>query len=262
MNQQTIEIITGLYRLPGIRGVNAYIWHPRPDQRADNEPLLFDCGWPWSGARLVAGLEALSCRPEDTRAIAITHDDIDHVGRLASLQAVSGAEVFAHELEAQRMAQNTWREPPGNNRPINLVTGIADRIYAHWPQHPVRVSHPLRDGDELPGGWIAVHTPGHTPGHMSYFHPHLPYLPGSSQLPGRWETRGSNDLSVLIAGDAIGSTRSGQLRFPMRIYTEDSAAAARSIRKLADLKPDIICPGHGPVLYNVAKALQEFAESL
>lgn len=256
MNQQTLEITPGFYRLPGIWGVNAYIWHPRPDQRADNEPLLFDCGWPWSGVGLVAGLEALDCRPEEIRTIAITHDDIDHVGRLASLQAVSGAEVIAHELEVPRMAQTAWREPPGNAGPINLITGLANRLYAHWPQHPVRVSHPVHDGNQLPGGWIAVHTPGHTPGHTSYFHPHLP---GSSQLPGR---RGSDGLSVLIAGDAIGSTGSGQLRFPMRLYTEDSAAAARSIRKLADLKPDILCPGHGPVLHDVARALQEFAESL
>jgi len=86
-----------------------------------------------------------------------------------------------------------------------------------------------------------VHTPGHTPGHTAYFH-----------LRHR----------VLIAGDALGHNGRGWLRFPMRIYTEDLAAAARSIRKLAGLEPEVICFGHGPVLRDAAGVLRKFAEAL
>lgn len=235
------EIVPGLWRLPGVQGVNVYVWHPRPDQRGDGEPLLFDCGWPWSGRGLVAGLVALGCRPEEVGSIAITHDDVDHVGRLAALQAVSGARVIAHRLEAARLARDRWREPPGLPGPLNLVAAAADRLYASLPRHPVWVDRVVEDGDELPGGWIVVHTPGHTPGHTAYFHP-----------LGR----------VLIAGDALGHGGGGRLRFPMRIYTEDQVATAHSIRRLAELEPDVICFGHGPVLRDAAEVLKRFAGAL
>jgi glyoxylase-like metal-dependent hydrolase (beta-lactamase superfamily II) len=236
-----MEIVPGLYRLPGIQGVNAYIWHPRADQRGAGEPILFDCGLPWSGRNLVASLIALGCQPTEVRTIAITHDDVDHVGRLAALQAVSAAEVIAHRLEAPRLARDRWREPPDLPGPLNLVAAVADRLSARLPRHPVRVDRAVEDGDALPAGWVAVHTPGHTPGHTAYFHP---------------------ALRVLIVGDALSNLPGGRLRTPMPIYTEDRAAAIRSIRKLADLKPEVICPGHGPVVRGAADRLRKLAESL
>ena len=79
------EIVPDLYRLPDIRGVNAYLWKPHPNQTAPGEAILFDCGWPWSGRGLAASLAELGCGPGDLRAIAITHGDFDHVGPLAAL---------------------------------------------------------------------------------------------------------------------------------------------------------------------------------
>jgi len=234
-----MDIVPGLYPLVGVNvGVNAYVWQPRGEAGG---PLLFDCGLPWSGRGLVASLIALGCQPETVRAIAITHDDVDHTGRLASLHAVSGAEVIAHELEAPRLARDRWRPAPGKTAAHRLIGGIFDRFYGRFQHSPVRVSQPVRDGDALPGGWIAVHTPGHTPGHTAYYHP---------------------ELRTLIAGDALRSTPRGQLRFPMRLYTEDSAAAAQSIRKLAELEPQVICFGHGPVLRDAAGVLRKFAAGL
>ena len=92
-------------------GVNAYVWHPLPSQRENGEPILFDCGYPWSGRGLVASLTALGCPPEEVRTIAITHDDIDHVGRLASLQAVSSATVIAHRIEAEAAGRRQVAHP-------------------------------------------------------------------------------------------------------------------------------------------------------
>ena len=79
------EVIPGLYRLTDIRGVNVYLWMPRPGQSASGETILFDCGWPWSGRDLARSLTGLGCRPGDLLAIAITHADFDHVGPLAAL---------------------------------------------------------------------------------------------------------------------------------------------------------------------------------
>lgn len=236
-----MEIAPGLHRLPGVVGVNVYAWLPTPTQRGPGEPCLFDCGFPWSGRAMVDGLAELGCRPADIRTIAITHDDFDHVGRTAALQAVSGAQVAAHRLEAERLTRETWREPPAQLRMPRPLQALSGLVYGRRGRHPVQVDRQLEDGDGLPGGWIAIHTPGHTPGHTSYFHP---------------------VLRALIAGDALGSTRYGRIRAPQPIFTEDQAEAARSIRKLAALEPEIICFGHGPELLSAAEPLRGLAESL
>jgi len=238
---QVVAVAPGLYRLADLRSVNAYLWRPHPEQRAEAEPLLFDCGWPWSGRALVSSLAALSCRPTELKKLAITHADLDHAGRLASLQAVSGAAVIAHAAEAERLAQDTWRTLPGNRGAVNLIAGVAGVLSARWPPHPVRATCLVQDGDEIGGGWIAVTSPGHTPGHTSYFHP---------------------GLRTLIAGDALGSIRQGRVRAPQPMFTEDGEIAARSVRKLAALEPDVICFGHGPELFGAAEPLRRLARCL
>ena len=66
----------------------------------------------------------------------------------------------------------------------------------------------------------------------------------------------------MIAGDALGSMRNQQIRLPKRIYAEDWAAALRSVRKLADLEPDVICFGHGRELHQATGFLHTLAKSL
>jgi len=243
-----MEIVPGLNRLPGIQGVNAFIWHPRREQRGVGEPILFDCGWSWSGPGLVPSLIALGCEPGDLRTIAITHADIDHAGRLASLRAVSNATIVAHELEAPRLARDAWRTLPGSAGRVDPFSTGVGLLYRRWPPHPVTVTRRVRDGDAIGGGWITVHTPGHTPGHASFF---------------------NAGLKTLIAGDALGHWGGrfsfyeyGRLRFPLSAYCEDPQAAAQSLRKLANLEPDVICFGHGTELYGAATTLRRFVESL
>lgn len=234
-----MEIVPGLYRLATVEGVNAYLWRPK-GARVRSETVLFDCGWPWSGRRLLAGLAALNCRPEEIEAIAITHDDIDHAGWLAPLTALSGAQVIAHEAEAPRLAGNAWRTVPGNGGPINWVQPAVGLLYGQWPHRPVRVTRPVSDGERLPSGWVVVHTPGHTPGHAAYFQP---------------------ELRVVIAGDALARTLAGGLMAPKRLYTEDPEAAMRSVQRLAQLRPEVVCLGHGRPVYNAGRLLDQYLNS-
>ena len=97
----------------------------------------------------------------------------------------------------------------------------------------------LADGDEVFGLQI-VGTPGHTVGHISIF---------------------DQDTGVLVAGDSL--TNEGQLAGSNPGFTEDEAAAAASVRKMADLAPTTILVGHGnPVTDGAADALQQLASSL
>ena len=103
----------------------------------------------------------------------------------------------------------------------------------------------------IPGlvDWEAIHTPGHTPGHISLY-------------------RRSD--GVLITGDAVitvdlnsllGILTSRQGVFgPPRYSTWDWAAAQRSIAALAALEPRLLATGHGPVRVDeTAPALQALA---
>lgn len=98
---------------------------------------------------------------------------------------------------------------------------------------------PLVDGDDVFGLQI-VGTPGHTAGHLSVF---------------------DEDTGVLVAGDALGNDAALTGSNPE--YTDDEAAAAESVRKLAALRPRTILVGHGPPLVNGATAaLDELAATL
>lgn len=97
----------------------------------------------------------------------------------------------------------------------------------------------LVDGDEVFGLQI-VGTPGHTAGHLAVF---------------------DSDTSVLVAGDAL--TNGDRLTGSNPDFTEDEAAAADSVRKMAALQPGTILVGHGPPLTDgAAAALDDLAASL
>jgi len=83
-------------------------------------------------------------------------------------------------------------------------------------------------------GWRWVHTPGHTPGHVSLF---------------READR------TLIAGDAVVTTRQEsasavlvqrpEMHGPPTYFTQDWEAARRSVERIAELDPFILATGHG-----------------
>lgn len=238
-----MEIVRGLHLIAGVNmGVNAYVWHPKPGERAADEPILFDCGYPWHAAALMDSLRKLGCPPEQVATIAITHDDYDHSGALAELVDVSSAQVVAHRLEAASIEGLTWRELPKRSAfgyVLAAVTGVA---YAARPKRSVKVTRPVEDGAELAGGWSAVWTPGHTPGHLAYWHA---------------------ERGILIAGDALGSRLRGEILANVGAYSVDNDQVIRSVEKLAALEPDTICFGHGPeIVGNAAPLLRQLARSL
>lgn len=97
----------------------------------------------------------------------------------------------------------------------------------------------VADGDEV-FGLRVVASPGHTAGHVAVF---------------------DADSAVLVAGDALTNTDGLAGSNPQ--FTEDEAAAADSVRKLAGLRPRVILVGHGPPVERAAAAqLQRLASSL
>jgi glyoxylase-like metal-dependent hydrolase (beta-lactamase superfamily II) len=90
----------------------------------------------------------------------------------------------------------------------------------------------IADGDRIPVGDVvleALHTPGHTLDHVCY-----------------------RIADVIFTGDHImgGST----------VVIEDASSYMRSLKRVADLSPESLYPGHGPFMADASAAITDYIE--
>lgn len=193
---------------------------------------LIDTGISLAAARILKQLRAAGFQPGDVKRILITHAHPDHAGGLPKLKAETGAEVMASALEKPvLLGEVPILRPERRLRPpaVRLKPAPVDRV--------------LEDSEmilEVMGGLQALHTPGHAPGHLSFWHP---------------------GKRILFCGDVIFNLTG--LALPWRVFTVDMAEDKRSIRRLASLEPEVVCFGHGnPLTSSTASALRAFAEKV
>jgi glyoxylase-like metal-dependent hydrolase (beta-lactamase superfamily II) len=188
--------------------------------------VLIDAGTRWAKWRI---RRQLARRP--IRLIALTHVHPDHQGSAHMLCEEYGVPLACHEADVPVMEGRSCMLPD------NGLLRFAYRIWA-GPPHPV--SQVLQEGDEV-AGFRIVHAPGHTPGQVIFF---------------READR------VAIAGDVLANinflTLKPGLLEPPAYFSADPAENRRSICKLADLGPAIVCFGHGPPLRD-NETLDKFA---
>ena len=169
-------------------------------------------------------------------AILMTHGHFDHVGALKELAEQWDAPIYAHPLELPYL-DGRASYPPADP---SVGGGLMARLSSLYPTGPVDVSRwlqPLPDDGSVPGlpGWRWLHTPGHTPGHVSF-----------------WR----EEDGTLIAGDAFVTTKSEsayeanfaqepEMHGPPQYFTPDWVSAKRSVETLAALEPRVALTGHG-----------------
>jgi glyoxylase-like metal-dependent hydrolase (beta-lactamase superfamily II) len=146
--------------------------------------VLVDPGWnaPESLEALSSGLAAIGAGLADVRGVLVTHMHPDHYGLAGRVRELSGAWVGLHPADAalihdryedvDALLERTvaWLRDTGI--PPDELPDMRDASMAL--RRFVVVARPdvlLEDGDrpEVPG-WqlVAVHTPGHTPGHLCF----------------------------------------------------------------------------------------------
>lgn len=221
-----MEIIPNVHRIPAMRGVNVYLL-------LGGTLTLVDTGMPGSAEAILNYVHGLGHTSADLTRIFITHHHVDHVGSLAALKEQTRASVLAHPADAPFITGE-------RARPKRL---FYSRVSAMSHSEPVPVDVPVEDGDTLGvlTGATVVHVPGYTSGSVAL---HFPAE------------------RLLIAGDAI-NHRGNRLSTPPAPFTEDMEQAIASIRRLARLNFEVLCPGHGdPIVGGAAEQVRAMLQRL
>jgi len=201
----------------------------------ENNFVLIDAGMPKSADEIIAVVEERFGADTRPKAIILTHGHFDHVGALIELIEHWNVPVYAHEWELPYLTGlKSYPEPDAS-----VEGGMVAKLSPIFPNEPINLGNhiqPLPTDGTVPFlpefQWI--HTPGHSPGHISLFR----------------ERDG-----VLIVGDAFVTvkqeylykvlTQELEISGPPRYLTTDWKAAKNSVIKLAELTPKIAITGHG-----------------
>lgn len=225
-------VVPGCWRI-GFGLLNAFL----VDTGADKLTVV-DAGSPWFGhaRRIVRAVRAAGRTPRDIGDLVITHQHIDHAGGAAALATATGARVHINELDAPELTAGAKpRDGYGHNwftQPIAKGSNLF-----RLPASPVH-HHPT-DGEELPMGLLAIHTPGHTAGHTAYL----------------WPAHGG----VLFVGDVLANLRGTLGHAPV---AADWDGVIESAKKLALLDFEVALFGHGRVhRHGAAKAFRSYLAS-
>lgn len=168
-------------------------------------------------------------------AIILTHGHADHVAAIEDLAEEWDVPVYAHHYELPYL-NGTSSYPKTDPGVGGGMMALTSPTLPRGPFDFSRWLQPLPDDGTVPfmPDWKWIHTPGHTPGHVSL-----------------WR---ESDRS-LIAGDAVVTTdqesiyaaitQKHELQGPPMYFTQNWQDAAESVRKIAGLQPDLLLTGHG-----------------
>ena len=248
----TFPVAPGVHRIPlplpndGLRAVNVYAV-----ETADGLTLV-DGGWAIPQARevLTTGLAALGAGLPDVRRFLVTHVHRDHYTLAIAVRRDTGAHVGLGRGEKPTLdlLQAPDRNPLATQvRELRrlgakeLADGLEKRLAGatvdrtDWESPDAWLEPGLVD---LPGGRSleAVHTPGHTAGHL-VFH--------------------DLDGGLLFAGDHVLPTITPSIGFEPVLQADPLAAFLRSLA-LVRSRPDArLLPAHGVVTDSVHARVDE-----
>ncbi len=240
-NVEMLELKAALANGPGVISP-VIVWD-------EQDVVLFDAGLPGM-AKMFRETAAATGVPFDRlNKILITHADMDHIGSLSQIihEAESEIMLMAHQEERPYIECDL---PPVRLKQMEAAAGsmtgaareqlstLTENLKKSYRMFKANVDKTIEDGEVLPfcGGITCIYTPGHTPGHMTY------YL---------------NKWKLLIAGDIL-QVMDGSLEKCPEFTILDKAAAAASLKKLGHYEIEKVVCYHGGLFHG--DAVQRIAE--
>jgi len=245
-NVEMLEIEAILANGPGV--INPLmIWD-------EKDVVLFDAGLPGMDKKFFEIAADTGVPFERLNKVLITHSDMDHIGSLAQIINIHGGDitVFAHkeekpyiecELPPLRLKQMeasicSMAEPMREQ-----IVIMIEKLKRSYRMFKVIVDKPLEDGEVLQvcGGITCIYTPGHTPGHMSYY---------------------IEMFKLLIAGDIL-QIIDGSLEKCPDFTILDNGANIASLKRLRQFEIDKIVCYHGGLFHgDASQRIAEIASGL
>jgi metallo-beta-lactamase class B len=178
--------------------------------------ILIDAGTENDPDLIVANLGKLGVRPTDVKYILHSHEHFDHVGGIAKLQRLTGAQLISSAAAAPVL--NSGRantEDPQYGLDKSFPAAHVDRVVEDGEQ--VRIGNTIL---------IALATPGHTPGALTW----------------HWGSCQGGICRQIVYADSLTPVSDDKYRFSD--HPAYLAAYRASIAKVAALDCDILLTPH------------------
>lgn len=189
----------------------------------DGQVTLIDTGLKFSANKVSKALRSVGIEHSDVARILISHVHSDHAGSAATMADRTDASVSVHSDDAVFLRTGTTPPLDQSLRLGRFFSRFAGKGQAFTPVEP---ADELVDGRLLPygGGLRVLHTPGHSPGHVSFLH---------------------EPSGVLVTGDALFNVL-GRLGWSVPFFCTDFRMSQRTAQRFTELDFSTVAFMHGP----------------
>ncbi|HKU83176.1 MAG TPA: MBL fold metallo-hydrolase, partial [Candidatus Nitrosocosmicus sp.] len=171
------QITNNIYSIEGMT-------HPDPRGKVfpylfvedDNNLTLIDPGFLSQLPILEDYLVNIGYEIKNVKRIILTHIHVDHSQAANEVKRKSSARIYSHWIESRYLAHNPpYTGPPSTQESIKKLENLGVSIealskeYGSFEVEPISVDEQVSDGDMI-GSLKVIHTPGHTPGHISLYY--------------------------------------------------------------------------------------------
>ncbi len=242
------EIVPGIYQitstLEGITSssVNSYLI------RDYDSYAIIDTGWnnPTCIESMERQLAETGIRFNDIKKVLITHCHNDHLGIMGRFKELNQAVIYLHrnDMELTKIIYNQEHNYWLETDKFLQSHGIPTSELTPWEYTlPDPVLAPpdilLQGGEEIPVGEYVlkvIHTPGHTPGHISFFEP---------------------KRKLLFSGDVILPTTIPNAAGHIQHMTNPLHLYLNSLKMLREFEINLVLPGHESIFSQHRQRIDE-----
>ena len=184
------------------------------------------------------------------KRIILTHLHIDHAQAANEIKKRTGAKIYSHWIEAGYLAHNPpYSGPPSTQTITDILkkSGLSieelTKKFGSIKLEPIIVDEQVSDGNMI-GSLKVIHTPGHTPGHISLYY---------------------DEDRILFGADTIYKHVFGAegMYISPPIVSIDSVTATVSAQRLAKIKFDKLLMSHqdSPLLERARESVEKLVSN-